>query len=230
MKRTVKTEWLDELPPDDPGALGSRRDIKRLNGVMGNAGILSRLLRPESRQPKRIVEIGAGDGLFMLRLAKYLSPAWKKMEVVLVDDKPATVEEARSGLRALGWTVETAVTDVFDWLKRPKQEIADVMVANLFLHQFSDVQLAEMLGLAAAQTKLFVACEPRRGLSNLFMSHTVGLIGCNAVSRHDAPVSVHAGFAGQEISSFWPANGRWRLQERPAQFFSQTFLAEAIDE
>jgi Methyltransferase domain len=226
MKRIVETEWLDKLPANDPGALGSRRDIKRLNWVMGNAGILSRLLRPETRQPRRIVEIGAGDGLFMLRLAKYLSPTWKKMEVVLVDDKPAFVEEARRGLHALGWTVEPVVADVFDWLKRPTNKTADVMVANLFLHQFSDTQLTEMLALAAAQTKLFAACEPRRGLSNLFMSQIVGFIGCNAVSRHDAPVSVRAGFTGQELSARWPANGKWRLKEQPRQFFNQTFLAE----
>ena len=300
MKRTVETEWLDELPANDPGALGSRRDIRRLNWVMGNAGILHRLLRPESRQPapKRIVELGAGDGLFMLELAKYLAPSWKNIEVVLVDGKPAFIEEARCGLNALGWTVEAVVADVFDWLKQPADGLADVMVANLFLHQFSDEQLTKMLGLVSARTKLFAACEPRRGLSNLFMSHTVGLIGCNAVSRHDAPVSVHAGFTGQELCALWPANGarldtrtkresspspreeragrgpgrgaalkhtkddkitplhnplpinpswgegtglqpplvpvstcapaigNWRLRERPAQFFNQTFLAE----
>jgi Methyltransferase domain len=229
MKRTVETEWLDELPPDDPAALGSRRDIKRLNWVMGNAGILSRMLHPESQQPRRIVEIGAGDGLFMLRLAQHLSPSWKNMEVVLVDDKPSVVAEARNGLHALGWTVEVVTADVFDWLKRPKNGFADVMIANLFLHQFSDAQLTKMLALARAQTKLFAACEPRRALGTLAMSYMVGFIGCNVVSRHDAPVSVRAGFTGKEISALWPAQSDWRLEEHSAQFFNQTFLAKRAD-
>ena len=36
MKRVVEPELLDQLPPEDPGAMGSRRDLQRLNAWMAN--------------------------------------------------------------------------------------------------------------------------------------------------------------------------------------------------
>src|SRR5437879_2754268 len=44
MQRCVEPEWLDELPPNDPRAKGSRRDLQRIHSWMGNVGIMARLL------------------------------------------------------------------------------------------------------------------------------------------------------------------------------------------
>ena len=91
MKRIVEAEWLDALPADDPGARGSRRDLKVLNRLMGHAGVLCRLMEPsvQTQPPKRIVDLGAGDGALMLRLARHFSRRWPRVEVLLVDCKPA---------------------------------------------------------------------------------------------------------------------------------------------
>ena len=70
LARAIESEWLDELPPDDPRALRSRRDIRRLNLIMGHAGILRRQLLKHHPRPATIVELGAGDGTFMLALAR----------------------------------------------------------------------------------------------------------------------------------------------------------------
>ena len=113
--------------------------------------------------------------------------------------------------------------DVFEWLRDPGGEMADAMMANLFLHQFSAESLAEMLKLAAGRTRIFAACEPRRAGLPLLLSRLVGLIGCNAVTRHDAVLSVKAGFSGNEISALWPAG--WHCRER-GRLLSHFFLAE----
>jgi hypothetical protein len=226
----VQDELLDELPVDDPGALGCRRDLERLNWIMGNAGLLCGLLETRSQRqpPKRIVELGAGDGKFMLRLAKYFSPRWKGVEVVLVDCKDAMSDETRAEFARLGWNVNYAVSDVFAWLEKRDAPVADIMISNLFLHQFFAKEAARLLTMSAARTNFFAACEPKRGQLQLIFSKLVGFIGCNAVSRHDAPISVHAGFAGQEISSLWPKGPEWRLRERSALIFCHTFAAERI--
>jgi hypothetical protein len=226
MKRVVEPEWLDELPADDPGAVGSWRDLRLLNRVMGHGGILRGLLRPamDGRAPKRIAELGAGDGTLMLALAGRFAPGWQRVEVTLVDCKDVVTNATREGFAALGWTVEVVTADVFDWLTKPA-ETADAMVVNLFLHQFPERQLRELLRLAAARTKVLVACEPRRGQLPLVFSRMVRLIGCNAVTRHDAALSVQAGFAGLELSALWPEKDLWRLQEGSAKLFSHTFLA-----
>jgi hypothetical protein len=57
----------------------------------------------------------------------------------------------------------------------------------------------------------------------------LGFIGCNDVSRHDAKISVRAGFAENDLSALWPADEGWRLMERPAGLFSHCFMAQRIE-
>src|SRR5271166_1019462 len=103
MKRVVEPEWLDELPANDPRALVSRRDIQRLNRLMGHRPALAGLLRNGlgKEGPRRIVELGAGDGVFTLRLARCLSRHWAQAHVVLVDSKDVVTRETREGFAAL---------------------------------------------------------------------------------------------------------------------------------
>jgi len=100
------------------------------------------------------------------------------------------------------------------------------VVANLFLHHFSTESLSALFGVVAQKAELCCACEPRRNWWSLAASRMLGLIGANAVTRHDAAVSVQAGFQGGELSALWPADSRWRLREHRAGFFSHLFLAQ----
>lgn len=230
MKRVVDPEILDVLPDRDARALDSRRDIHRLNLVMGNLRTLCSLLpdSPDGRTPRRIVELGAGDGIFALRFARQLARRWPGAHMVLVDTKDVITHETRRQFAALGWTVEVVITDVFDWLHATGKEPADLITANLFLHQFPEPQLTEMLRLAADRTRLFAACEPRRSRIALTLSRMVGFIGCNDVTRHDAAVSVRAGFRTGDLSRLWPARSQWRLQEREA-WLTHSFVARRVN-
>ncbi len=231
MERTIKAELLDELPADDPCAMGSRRDIHRLNFLMGNLGTLLGLMHTARLpQPRRLVELGAGDGRFMLRLARYLSRRWKSVEVLLVDRKNVVTTETRGGFAALGWSVDVVTADVFDWLRESSPHSVDAIVANLFLHHFPAPQLSELLRLAAARTRMFAACEPWRSRTALAFSRTLRFIGCNAVTCHDAVASVRAGFAGRELSALWPKDNHWQLRERSARLFTHAFVAEHVGE
>ena len=114
--------------------------------------------------------------------------------------------------------------DVFHSLAKDS-EPTDVILSNLFLHQFDDDPLREMLRLAALRAWLFIACEPRRSPLALAGSKMLGLIGCNSVTRNDAVVSVRAGFTGREISTLWPAPAAWAMEETSAGLFSHSFWA-----
>ena len=56
----------------------------------------------------------------------------------------------------------------------------------------------------------------------------LGAIGCNDVSRHDAVISVRAGFADHELSALWPASSPYRLEEYAAGLFSHCFVAQRM--
>ena len=230
MKREVKRELLDELPAGDRGAIGARRDLQKVNACMGHAHIMVRALAGTftGRSPRSIVDLGAGDGTLLLRLAKSIAPRWKPLRVVLVDRQRLMSPRTKAEFAALSWHVDSLEMDVFDWLQRPHPEPSDVTIASLFLHHFKEHDLRRLLGHAADQTGFFLACEPRRVNFSLCAAALLGVIGCNGVTRHDAKISVRAGFAENELSALWPVDEGWRLRERQAGLFSHCFVAQRI--
>jgi hypothetical protein len=224
-ERRVEPEWLDALSATDPRAIRSRRDLRRVNAWMGETRIMARLLASQAKEPpRRIADLGGGDGAFMLRVARRLVPRWPGVTVLLVDRQNIVHPETCVAFEALGWRAEPAAEDVFDFLARPISAV-DIVTANLFLHHFHAPDLVRLFAGAAKLAPLFVACEPRRSAFALAASNMLWAIGCNAVSRHDAAVSVRAGFARSELSALWPKAAGWRLVERPAGLFTHCFAA-----
>ena len=224
LERRLEAEWLDELPGDDPRAVRSRRDLRLMNRIMGHAAIIGRALRahlPNGRT--RIAELGAGDGTLLLRIARR-ARGWGGAQVVLVDRQPVVGADTARAYGAAHCRLTVEAADVFEWLAAGTQRY-DAIVANLFLHHFDAARLAKLFELAGSRTTLFVACEPRRSRLPLAGSHMLGFIGCNDVTRHDAVLSVRAGFAGRELSALWPQGEDWMLDERRAGLFSHLFVA-----
>jgi hypothetical protein len=228
MERRIDPEWLDELPAEDPGAVGSRRDLQRLNALMGNAGTVAGQLQRvfRSQKPATLVELGAGDGRLMLGVARRLSIPWRQTGALLVDRQPVVLEEVARGFEELGWTSRWLRADALDLVRQPPTEPWGATIANLFLHHLSEAQLRGMFRDLAKRTRAFIAVEPRRSTFALAASRLVRFLGCNQVTRHDAPVSVRAGFTGRELSALWPEDGQWRLREGSAGWFSHLFVAE----
>lgn len=225
MIRVIEPELLDHLLPDDPMAIGSRRDLRRVNAWMGNAALLETLVsRFDLPQPLSVLELGAGDGTLLLRLARRLPTNTKPVTAVLLDRQPVVTAETIQRFRTLNWNIQIESADVFEWLEQPGPRF-DWIVTNLFLHHFDKEALSQLLQRAALRTDAIVALEPRRSPLALFGSRLLGFIGCNGVTRHDARVSVHAGFSGREISACWPSAEGWHLEEGPRGLFSHGFSA-----
>ena len=225
MNRIVQPELLDTLPPADPRAIGSRRDLNRINWLMRNPAIMAGVLKEHWRGPApvQLTELGAGDGCFLHHVAKRLVQYWPKVRVTLLDLQKNVTPQRLASLDALGWHPELLVTDVFDW---PRTfEPGGVVIANLFLHHFEEASLARLLRLVAARTELFVAIEPRRAVWPQFLTRCLWTFGCNDVTRHDAAISVGAGFAGNELTALWSEHLNWQIIERPAGTCSHLFVA-----
>ena len=302
MIRTLHPELLDDLPADEPAAIGSRRDLRRLNTLMGHAAIIARCLKNifPHKPPSRIVEIGAGDGHLLLRIARQmhsscwihsqrshhregaaqfpplpegLEPLGKRRKESGRSQRPARTERAGASeslgrgegeststtttvshpplpstsatplvdvlfidlqnllstdtkieFAVLNWRVRSVQSDVFDWLSDSSAK-TDVVLANLFLHHFTDAQLTRLFSEIAEKADALIAVEPRRARWPLFCARLLALIGCNVVTCHDAPISVRAGFTDRELSALWPRNDDWELTERRAGLFSHLFVA-----
>jgi 2-polyprenyl-3-methyl-5-hydroxy-6-metoxy-1,4-benzoquinol methylase len=217
--RVLVPEILDELPASDAAAQHSRADLRRLNALMGHARLIARELQKTSPL-KRVADLGGGDGTLMLNVARRLRA--RDVELAIVDRQNSMRSDAAPRFSELGWNMSLSQGDVFEVVRRSEQ--FDAITANLFLHHFADEQLRELLAAIAERTSVFIACEPRRSTLALLASRSVGLIGCNHVTRHDAVVSVRAGFHDSELSALWVARG-WRFGERAAGLFSHLFVA-----
>jgi hypothetical protein len=228
MRRRVCPELLDELDPDDPRAQRSRRDLKRVHRAMGSLAILRNLVAHLrlAAPPISIMELGAGDGTLLLRLARVLKPQWKGVALTLLDRHRVVDFETLEDYRRIGWRVDVVCEDALLWAKGPVTKRYDLCMTSLFLHHFKDPDLRVLLAGVAARCQAFIASEPRRDRFADLGSHLVGLLGTNAVTRGDAIKSVAAGFAGDEISAAWPKDEEtWWVHEFRALPFSHCFLA-----
>ncbi|MEO8741129.1 MAG: class I SAM-dependent methyltransferase [Casimicrobiaceae bacterium] len=226
LPRRVWPELLDALGADDPAARRARRDLRRLHHVMGTLSIVMRALdRATGSSPRTLLELGAGDGSLLVRLAERRAGRWPSVAVTLLDRQGVVEEKTLDRIRAVGWLPSVVTADVFDWLQRPHPARWDIIVANLFVHHFPPPDLSRLLSAIALHTQIFFCCEPRRSATALLGSHLIGLLGAGPVTREDAVLSVHAGFRDRELTAAWPPESGWRLHEYPAGLFSHCLLA-----
>jgi hypothetical protein len=200
MPRTTEAELLDILPLDSPDARRSRRDLLRINQVMGNLAWFQRIVPKLAEPDEGALELGAGDGILALRL---------RGAGVRVDSLdrfpaprrwPATARWHASDLRC------------FDRWADYK-----VVLANLVLHHLDDFELAALGARLDRHARVLVFNEPLRSVRARFL-WAVGapLGGACAVTRHDGRLSIEAGFRGDELPRTLrldPARWDWRVEE-----------------
>jgi hypothetical protein len=230
--RCVCPEVLDDLDPGDPKALRSRRDLRRVHRAMGSVSALNHALSSLrlAARPQSILELGAGDGSLLLRLADAVRPRWSGVKLTLLDRQHIVDSETVESYRRHGWEVTTVCEDALIWARQAVRQTYDLTVATLFLHHFQDSDLRELLRGVVSQSRAFIAIEPRREMLAKVGSRLIGLLGTNAVTREDAVKSVAAGFTDDEITAAWPATDTaWWTQEFRVLPFSHAFIAAQHD-
>jgi hypothetical protein len=185
MNRACEPELLDSLPHDHPDAVHNRRDLRLINRIMRNRAWFERALPPLLHPGERVLEVGAGMGEMALGLnsrgiAVDGLDLWPRPSAW-----PADREWHVADLRTFeGYGAYTAV------------------IGNLIFHQFNEAELAQLGARIRRTARVVIACEPRRSaLLQTMMAVAAPLLGANHVTRHDAHVSIAAGFRGDELAA-----------------------------
>ncbi len=184
-RRVVGEEILDSLEADSREAQRNRRELRWLNALMGNFGWFRQQIRERFPNGGRFLELGAGDGL----LGFYLQERIPGIQVDGLDLWP----------RPEGWP------EGWGWLREDLCTFEafrgyDGVLCNLILHQFEEPVLGS-LGVRIADAGLpILAAEPFRSRWPVLL---IGLAFpfLGRVSRHDAVVSIRAGFRRGEMES-----------------------------
>lgn len=229
LHRVVEPEILDRLAPDDPRALRARSDLRRVNALVLQDLMMARTLRKYAKLPPRVlVDLGSGDGNFLLKVARRLGPRWRGVEAVLVDQQDAVSAETRAAFAALGWKIEVTAESVFTFLERKPRSDIDIVTANMFLHHLPEPDLVRLLASAAQIAPLFVAGELRRTKFVRESARFMWLIGIGDVICYDGRVSAMAAFVGKELSARWPRDRGWQTHEGAVSPWTHFFVAERI--
>jgi hypothetical protein len=185
VQRVVEPEILDTLPPEDPAAVASRRDLRLINGLMGNHRWLERRVRTLRRPGWRMLELGAGDGTFGRRLVRkgVIQPG----ELLAVDLAPRPADWPSDA----GWLQQNVLAG--------ETPPAEVVIANLFLHHFEPGALRDLAMRLPAECEVMLCCEPARRALHLWQARLLSVLPIGRVTKHDMPISIRAGFVGREL-------------------------------
>ncbi|KAF0094711.1 MAG: hypothetical protein E1N59_1715 [Puniceicoccaceae bacterium 5H] len=202
MERVVEPEILDTLAWDDPAALGNRRDLRVINALMGNFSWFGSELRQHLHPGENVLELAAGDGALGRYLYRHVfSPLAHQGDYYGLDRIP----------RPERWP------DEWRWLEADlegwcAEEACDIVIGNFILHQLTREQLAG-LGEKLQSARVLLFNETARNQAALYLARLGYVLGFNHVSRHDAPVSVRAGFKGHELPQWLGlSDDAWRIQ------------------
>ena len=188
MLRIVEPEILDTLPVEDPEAVASRRDLRRINALMANHRWLERRVRALRKPGWRLLELGAGDGTFGQRLLRAGSMEASALLAVDLATRPADWPNEAT------WLQQDVLTGTLP--------AAEVVIANLFLHHFEPPALRELGARLPKECKVLLCCEPARRRLHLWQGKLLSLLPLGRVTKHDMPVSIRAGFLGDELPRF----------------------------
>lgn len=184
MLRSIKPEILDSLPHGHPAALRIRGELRLLNFLMGSHRWFARTLPRILGRGDSILEVGAGTGELGLALEPVIGP----IPYAGIDLAP----------RPPGWPKNWRwwQTDLLDF---QNYRGVTAITGNLILHQFTDVELAGLGRLFRREAGAIVFSEPARRRRHLWQLRLLGWLGLSPVGRHDARVSIEAGFRGDEL-------------------------------
>lgn len=198
--RKLVPELLDSLPPDDPAAVRSRKDLRLVNFLMGNEHWVIRSLRRFPQALKRgVCEWGAGDGTLAARIAHVFPQA--RVTACDLAPKPPLPSPA---IQRIDWRQG-------DLLESPPQP-AGALVANLFLHHFEGEALVE-LGRRCLAFDVLLFNEPDLARLPLCQARLLEPF-VNHVTRHDMRVSILAGFQAGEIQRLMALDPAvWNFEE-----------------
>jgi SAM-dependent methyltransferase len=185
--RRLRPELLESAEPE----LASRnlRDIARINRWFGGHRALLRVFKDLAHRQEQfsVLDIGAGSG----DMGECLRGRFRNATVVSLDHRSHHLCNTRG---------PRVAADAFQLPFLPR--VFDYVLCSSILHHFADCEVIELITELRrfARRALIVLDLERHPLPYHFLAVTKRFLGWSALTVHDGPISVAAGFRPEELA------------------------------
>jgi ubiquinone/menaquinone biosynthesis C-methylase UbiE len=228
--RRLSREAMDDPNADRAELAASLKYLRWVNQTLGGANAAIAALEHSARDwPKdraiRLLDVGTGSADIPLAIADWAKRRGHCINITAIDVHPTTVELAR---QHVGWRDDIALmhadalrlTDIFEAGE------FDYAHAGLFLHHLEDVQVITVLRMMdRLTTRGVIWNDLLRGWPGKFGVRLLTL-GSRVpkMVKHDAIVSVDAGFTRREALDMAHRAGLKRVTLRSYLFYRFTLV------
>ncbi|MDQ6781198.1 MAG: methyltransferase domain-containing protein [Candidatus Eremiobacteraeota bacterium] len=227
MQRLVAREMMD----DDQG-LGSveewrssLRDLDRVNRFLGGWTSLFDAVGRLPELPRRLLDVGTGDGALPEQLLGYLAQRGVNASCVALDRSERILSIARERLRD-----RHDISLVLGDARRLPFGMAcfDLATLNLSLHHFEPAEAVAVLRELARVARHVIVNDLRRSrLAWAFARTVFPLFTRNRFTRNDAPLSVLRSYLPHEAAELARQAGWQRLEVRKHRGYRMTLVGGA---
>jgi SAM-dependent methyltransferase len=192
--RVLKPELLDSAASESRNR--NLDDIARINRWFGGHRILLRVLRDLASPRERfsVLDVGAASG----DMGECIRKAFQNARVLVTDYHLAHL---RNG------ALPRLAADAFRLPFRPGS--FDFVICSSVLHHFSDEEIVDLIRKtrSLARRALIILDLERHPIPYYFLPMTRRVFGWSALTLHDGPISVAAGFRAEELATLTRAAG-----------------------
>ncbi|TVQ54846.1 MAG: methyltransferase domain-containing protein [Phycisphaerales bacterium] len=207
--RTLTPELMDEPEASRDDLAVSLRFIRFVNRRLGGTSSAIRAIERWARlkgddwphdRPIRVLDIGTGSADIPVAMAKWAKRHHRAIEIDAVDLHPTTLNLAREYV-GKHENIHLRQLDALKLMDHYEPGSFDVVHAGMFLHHLPDLEVMTVLRIMQrlAQHGMIWNDLARRTLARIGVRAMVALTpGLPRMARHDAVVSVEAGFTRRE--------------------------------
>lgn len=205
-ERKELVELMDDLDMGGPVMDQTLRQLSKVNRWLGGLqptvkGIEALIAnRPKLDRPISIADIGCGGGDTLRTLAQWGRNQQQSFSFTGIDANPHVVAYARQVSQ--DWPeIQYEVLNCLD--PTFAQRRYDIISCNLFLHHFSESELATLLPTLGKMAELGLVVNDlhRHRLAWLGFAALTRLLGASYMIRHDGLVSIRRGFVRKELKA-----------------------------
>ena len=201
-QRRRRSEHMDDPSISREELADALRFIRLVNRRLGGARAALRPIETwvatrDRRQPLRVLDIGTGSADIPLAIVDWARRAGQSIQITAVDNHPTTLSLATEHI---GTTPEIALVqcDALKLMEQFEPGAFDIAHAGMFLHHLHDMEVMTVLRIMERLTTIGVIWNDltRRAIDRVAVR--LMTVGLPVHVRHDARVSVEAGFTKRE--------------------------------